>query len=251
MLSDDEKAKRVKKDGDIPLRRAVRAKMMDWARFRANNTSRFVGVCGMVIQVLADICCLLLSFVRGSWMSWAVNPLLILLACFGIFGALRVEPVSLFIHSIGCYIGLLIIVIGCGVDYAKNKESVVFAIHAPGVVDLICAFLTLFMAVSIVGCGCCGRCLCLNTMPRGDDGENAPGNANAGAPATAAMPSAPPEPVQNRQESNADCSCASEQVEMEPAVNFDDMDDESKMRYLEQQQQQKKKKKKKEENQSE
>jgi len=238
MLSDEEKKLRVKKEKDVPLLRFVLAKRRDWVMFRKNNVYRQIVLFVMVIQFFADICCLLLSFVRGIWTSWAINPLLIVLACFGAFGAVRVEPVSLFIHAFGCFIGLLIIVIGCTVIQVDEGEPIVWALHAPGIMDLICAVLTAIMGASLIRCGCCHNCCCLHQDYSNDN--DAPARVEQGNAGNAGTASSPSE----NQPSSAD----SHSVEMEPAAamcnepaedeNFDDLDDEAKMLALQKKQQQ-------------
>jgi len=258
MLSDEEKKLRVKAVKDIPFNRFVLSKNRAWPMFRANNYYRMIVLTAMVLQFLADICCLFLSFIRGIWTSWAINPLLIILACFGVFGAIRVEPVSLFIHAIGCYIGLFIIIIGCTDNYVEYSEAIVWALHAPGVIDLICALMTTFMAASIVRCGCCGTCCCLHSADDPANDNVSPyaveeGDAHAAAAPTTTTSSAnPSQPAVQRVASGSVSSESSAEggVEMQQAaqmgdrannggeVNFDELDDEAKMAALQKQQQQ-------------
>jgi len=229
MLSDEQKKYRVKSSSDIPLNRCVLDKNREWVMYRSNNYYRMVVFTTMALQFVADICCLMLSFVRGLWTSWAINPLLIILACFGFFGAVRVEPISLLIHAIGCYIGLLIIIIGCADNYARFGDAIVWAMHAPGVVDLVCALMTTIMAASITHCGC-GAC-CLHSQGSRDLEE---GN----------RPSASAAPANNQPVSSADANG----VEMEQPqsrnapndddVNFDELDDDAKIAALQKKQQQ-------------
>jgi len=253
MLSDEEKKLRVKDVKDIPFNRAILDKNREWVMFRSNNVYRMIVLIAMIVQFLADICCLFLSFIRGIWTSWAINPLLIILACFGIFGASRVEPISLFIHAIGCYVGLLIIVIGCADNYAEYSDAVVWAMHAPGVVDLVCALLTTFMASSIVQCCCCGGCCGLHRVNRSTNENLAPANleegrggaeAEADAAAATTTTTSTPGAANHRADSVVSSSSAStddgdvemqnaanmsEEKVVENGVNIDELDDDAKM----------------------
>jgi len=264
MLSDEEKKLRVKDRKDIPFHRFILERNRNWAVFRVNNNYRFVVIIAMALQFFADICCLMLSFVRGLWTSYAINPLLIILSCFGMFGAIRIEPVSLFIHAIGCYIGLFIIVVGCAeVNANDSSAAIVWALHAPGVMDLICALLTTFMASSIVTRCCCYGCCGLHRMGPNDDSacavEEGHGNAAnvaaepaaapeqaapAPAPTTTTTPSGPanhaPDSQVSSSSSSSSVSSRDGDVEMKPsagvagnnAENFSELDDDAKMAAL-------------------
>jgi len=252
MLSDEEKKIRVKKESDIPFRRVILRKNMSWVMFRSNNYYRAAVLVLMIIQFIADIACLCLSSVRGIWTSWAINPILIICACFGLFGTIRIEPISLFIHAIGCYVGLFIIFVGCLEVTVRDssqavedslQKGIVWALHAPGILDLICALLTTFMAASLIRCcgfcNCCSHCCCLR---RADDDRNnnvspssmEEGNSRESVHANTNEP-APPTTSSDNAEAKDAATINSKDTNEE---NFDDLDDEAKMLALQKKQQQ-------------
>ena len=85
----------------------------------------------------------------GSWVPFVTGPVFMVAAIIGEIGALKIEHIFLYVHSITTFCVLFFVLIVCLVDLGRQATLDEMAMYSPSLIDLCVGIISILMAQSV------------------------------------------------------------------------------------------------------